>query len=112
MITGHAVTILRYETNRYGDRTKISEHVVPNCAFAPRTTTGGRGVAELTDRSATVTADAELFAPYGANITPADVVQLPDGTEWEVVGAPEQWQSPFPGSWNAGSVIPLRRRTG
>lgn len=113
MITGgHTVTVLRYETDRRGDRTKVSEHVVEHCAFAPRTTAGGRGVAELTDRSAAVTADAELYAPPGADITPADVVRLPDSTEWEVVGAVEQWQSPFPASWAPGVVVPLRRKTG
>ena len=112
MITGYTVVVARYETDRYGDRTKVSEHTVTGCAFAPRTTAGGRTIAELTDRSATVTSDAELFAPFGADITPADVVRLPDGTDWEVVGFPERWQSPFPGAWAPGTVVPLRRRTG
>jgi hypothetical protein len=109
---GHTVTVLRYTTDRYGDRTKVSEHTVDHCAFAPRVTTGGRDASELTDRSATVTADAELYAPPGADITPTDVVRLADGTEWEVAGAVESWQSPFPGAWAPGVVVPLRRRTG
>jgi hypothetical protein len=112
MLTGHAVTVLRYETDRYGDRVKIKEFTVPRCAFAPRTSSGSRGTVELTDRSAAVTADAELYAPLGADITPADVIRLHDGTEWEVVGAPERWQSPYPGAWQAGAVIPLQRKTG
>jgi hypothetical protein len=112
VITGHTVTVFRYETDRYGDRTKVSEHTVDNCAFAPRTTAGGRDTAELTDRSQVVTSDAELYVPYGADVTPADVIRLPDGTDWEVVGGSERWESPFPGAWQAGTVVPLRRKTG
>jgi hypothetical protein len=112
MITGRTVTVLRYTTDRYGDRTKVSEHTVNHCAYAPRTTAGGRDRAELTDRSAGITADAELYVPYGVDITPQDVIQLGDGTEWEVIGLQEPWESPWPGAWQAGAVIPLRRRTG
>lgn len=112
MISGHIITVLRYETDRYGDRVKIDELTIPNCAFAPRTTAGGRDTAELTDRSGMVTADAELYAPHGVDVTAQDVIRLADGTDWEVIGAPERWESPFPGAWKAGTVIPLRRRTG
>lgn len=112
MITGHTVTVTRYTTDRYGDRTKVAEHTVTNCAFAPRASSSSRGAVEFTDRAGTVVADAELYAPYGADITPEDVVRLADGTDWEVVGAAERWQSPFPGDWTAGTVIPLRRKTG
>lgn len=112
MITGHTVTVTRYVTNRYGDRTKVSESTVDGCAFAPRSTSSTRGTVELSDRSGAVIADAELYVPYGADITPSDVVRLPDGTDWEVVGAAERWESPFSGAWRAGTVIPLRRKTG
>ena len=112
MITGHTVTVLRYETTRYGDRTKIAEFTIPHCAFAPRTSATGRDTAELTDRSGSVIADAELFAPHAVDVTPQDVIRLVDGTEWEVTGTPERWESPFPGAWKAGTVIPLRRKTG
>lgn len=112
LIIGKPVTVLRYETDRYGDRVQVDEFTVTRCAFAPRTTTGGRDTTELTDRSSMVTVDAELYAPYGVDINAADVIRLVDSTEWEVTGAPENWQSPFPGAWLAGTVIPLRRRTG
>lgn len=112
MITGHAVTVLRYETDLYGDRVKTSEHQVSHCAFAPRTTSSARGTVELTDRVNTVTADAELYVPYGADITSDDVIRLADGTEWEVVGASERWESPYASGWQAGTVIPIRRKTG
>lgn len=112
MITGHAVTVQRYEQDRYGDRVKVSEVVLAGCAFAPRATSSMRGTVELTDRTNTVTADAELYVPYGADIIPQDVIKLADGTDWEVVGAAERWESPFRGGWTAGTVIPLRRKTG
>ncbi len=112
MFTGATVTVLRYETDRYGDRTLVSQHDVQHAAFAPRTSASGRDTAELTNRANTVTTDAELYAPYGADITPQDVIRLDDGTEWEVVGLPERWRSPYSGDWRAGAVIPLRRRTG
>jgi hypothetical protein len=112
VITGHPVTVLRYETDRLGDRVKVAEFIVFDCAYAPRTTSSSRGTVELTDRTGAVSADAELYTPYGADITPQDVIRLADGTEWEVVGAPERWESPFPGAWAAGTVVPLRRKTG
>lgn len=112
MITGHTVTVLRYETDLYGDRTLVDESTVARCAFAPRTSSSGRDTAELTDRANTVTVDAELYAPYGVDVTPHDVIRLANGTEWEVAGAPEPWESPYPGRWPAGTVIPLKRKTG
>lgn len=112
MAPGRIVTVERYETDRYGDRVKVSEHRVAGCAFAPRTTAGGRAGAEFTDRANTVTSEAELYVPYGADIVPEDVIRLHDNTQWEVVGLPERWESPFPGHWRSGSVVPIRRRTG
>lgn len=109
---GQTITVHRYEGNRYGDRTEISQHTVSRCAFAPRPVAGRGGGAELVDRAATVTADAELYVPYSADITPFDVVELDDGTRWEVAGPVERWRSPFAGSWTPGTVVPLRRMTG
>jgi len=111
VFTGATVTVLRYETDRYGNRTLIDQFEI-QAAFAPRTSASGRDTAELTDRAATVTTDAELYALYAVDITPQDVVRLDDESEWEVVGLPERWRSPYPGAWQAGTVIPLRRKTG
>lgn len=109
---GRPVTVHRYESDRFGDRVEVSHHTVSRCAFAPRSAAGTRGGAELTDRASTVTADAELYVPYDADITPADVVELDDGTRWEVAGPVERWRSPFAGAWSPGAVVPLRRMTG
>jgi hypothetical protein len=112
MITGKPVTVLRYITDRYGDRVLQSQHTVSRCAFAPRAANAVAGGAELADRASTVTADAELYVPYGADIVPTDVIKLHDGTAWEVVGPIERWQSPFAGAWSPGAVVPLQRMTG
>lgn len=112
MITGHPATVIRYDTDRYGNRVKLGEFALNYTAFAPRTSSSARGAIEFTDRTSTVVADAELYVPYGVDVTPQDVIRLVDGTEWEVVGAPERWESPYPSTWKAGAVIPLRRKTG
>lgn len=109
---GQTVAVHRYATNSVGDRTKVSQHAVSRCAFAPRQTSGSYGGMELSDRASTVTAESELYIPYGADIVPTDVVELDDGTLWEVVGPVERWRSPFAGAWAPGAVVPLRRMTG
>lgn len=109
---GHTVIVHRYVTSSVGDRTEVSQHTLTRCAFAPRPASGSRGGAELIDRASTVTADAELYVPYGADIVPTDVVELDDTTLWEVSGPVERWRSPFAGAWSPGAVVPLRRMTG
>jgi hypothetical protein len=112
-VTGQSVVVHRFVTDpKTGDRSEVSQHVVGRCAFAPRTSAGSRGGAELTDRASTVVADAELFAPYSADVVPTDVIELDDGTLWEVAGPVERWRSPFAAGWSPGAVIPLRRMTG
>lgn len=108
---GRPVTVRRYTTDKYGDRTEVSNHRVYRTAFAPRPNLMGRGSSELTDRRDTVIADAELYAPYGADIRSTDVIELEDGSLWEVSGTPEGWQSAF-GGWAPGAVVPLHRMTG
>ena len=109
---GRPVTVRRYETDRYGDRQQVSTHQVQRTAFAPRPNEMGRGSQELTDRRATVIADAELYAPYNADIKTTDVIELEDGSLWEVAGSPERWAGAFSTGWLPGAVVPLRRMTG
>lgn len=106
---GLPITVRRYVTDRYGDRTEVSSHRVFNTLFAPRPNAMGRGSNEFNDRADQVIADAELYAPFGADIASTDVIELANGDRWEAFGAPERWQS---GGWQAGTVIPLRRLTG
>lgn len=105
-VEGITVTVRRYHQDKYGDRALTLSFQLAHCAFAPRTTT------EDDNRSTTVEADAELIAPPGSGIQPQDVVQLSDGSTWEVQGRSEEWQSPFTGAWRPGDVVPLKRATG
>ena len=109
---GLPVIVHRYEMDRYGDRQEVSTHRVERTAFAPRPAAAGRGSAELTDRSNRVTADAELYVPYGADIRPSDQIELNDGSRWEVSGALERWRGAFANTWTPGAVVPLKRVTG
>lgn len=106
---GHPVTVHRYTTDRYGDRTEVSSHQVFNTLFSPRPNAMGRGSNEFNDRASRVVGDAELYVPYGADIVSTDVIELANGARWEAFGAPEVWRT---GSWSAGTVVPLRRVTG
>jgi hypothetical protein len=105
-VEGITVTVRRYRLDKYGDRSLVLSFQLGQCAFAPRTTS------ESDNRSTTVVADAELFAPPWSGVQAQDVVQLPDGSHWEVQGRPEEWQSPFTGAWRPGDVVPLKRTTG
>lgn len=109
---GQPAIIHRYTTDKYGDRTEISQHTVQRTAFAPRPNEMGRGSQEFTDRAQTVIADAELYVPYGADIVATDVIELVDGTLWEAAGAPERWSAAWALGWKPGAVVPLRRKTG
>lgn len=105
-LEGIVVTVKRYRQDKYGDRSLIATFQVSQCAFAPRSST------ETDNRSTTVIADAELLAPPWNGIQAQDVVELPDGSSWDVQGRPEEWQSPFTGAWRPGDVVPLKRTTG
>lgn len=109
---GRAIVVHRFDTDRYGDRVEVSTHTIHRTAFAPRPNLLGRGSAELVDRASTVIADAELYAPYGADIRSTDVIELEDGSHWEVSGSPERWSGAYSTAWFPGAVVPLRRKTG
>lgn len=108
MSYGQTVTIRRYSTDRYGDRTVASTHTIDECVFAPAYT---RTDTEIVDRSQQVISDARLFCPAGADIAPVDEVQLANGTLWEVSGRAQDWDSPWE-HWHPGVVVELLRRTG
>lgn len=112
MLRGRSVTVHRYETDRYGDRVEVSSHQIHRTAFAPRPNEMGRGSEEVTDRANQVIADAELYVPYASDIESTDVVELDDGSRWEVSGRPERWTGAFSTGWLPGTVVPLRRMTG
>ncbi len=100
-LTGQLATVRRYATNRYGDRTEVLSFQVGGVVLAPRSTR------EATDRSSRVQADADLYAPFWADLRPQDVVEV-DDTRWEVAGAPERWRGAWD-DWQAGIVVPVNR---
>jgi hypothetical protein len=104
-ITGETVTVVRYGTDRYGDRTELARFELSQCAFAPTDTR------EASGRSEQVVADATLYVRPQHGIKPSDVVIRADGTQWEVQGATEDWGYPG-GGWIPGSVVYLSRVTG
>lgn len=106
---GQTVTVRRYATDRYGDRTVVASFAVAHCAFAPRATRAY--TEEDYDRSERVESGAELYVPPQAGIESSDVVTLADGTDWEVAGRTDEWASPFT-SWQPGALVRLTRMTG
>ena len=105
VLNGPPVIVRRYILDRYGDRVLVGTWTVQHTAFAPRTSF------ENDDRATSVTADADLYLPAGADVTAADEIELADGTRWEVRGAPERWASPF-AAWTPGVLVALHRVTG
>lgn len=97
---GETVRVRRYRTDRFGDRAIELEYLIPFCAFAPRSST------ETNDRSESLDGLAELYCPPWAGIQLSDVVELPDGTRWEVTGLPERWVHPW-SHWKPGLVATL-----
>ncbi|AXB41296.1 hypothetical protein A4R43_01165 [Amycolatopsis albispora] len=92
-------------TNRYGDPLPATEHTVDDCVLAPG------GSSEITDRADQVTARMTVYAGLTADFEAVDRVTLPDGTRWQVAGAPQRYRSPFvPDS--GVCVINLERVTG
>lgn len=93
----------------YGDPdpgTPPTSHVVAGCALAPRTSSEDR---EL--RGETVIVGQTLYAPFDADIGPADKIELPGGVRYEVVGEPGRWLNPHSGR-AVGMSVALQRATG
>jgi hypothetical protein len=101
---GVTVVVQRATTDRFGDRTYVDDHVLTDCAIAPREST------EATGDRATVIVGVSLYAPHGADIRPTDRLILPDGA-YQVVGQPFDYVNPFTG-WAPGVEVALERVVG
>lgn len=83
--------------DEYGNDTlSFTEVQVGPCSI--QQTTSGEQIS-FTDQVAT---SVMVFMPYGTNVDYLDAVII-DGVEYEVIGDPEQWVSPF-----SGHTAPVR----
>jgi hypothetical protein len=109
---GTTITVHRTVQDRYGNVTDTADHAVAGCALAPSSGSSGQSAStEDTDRRDTVIRGLVLYGPPGADIQATDVIELPDGTRWQVDGDTGSWTSPFSG-WRAGVQVSLSRVTG
>jgi len=104
---GQTLTVIRRTRDAYGDYTSRSTHAVPGCAVTRRSTL------ETTEGGARATVVTRLwvYAPPGSDVVPSDLVELPDGTRWNVDGDARTYASPFTG-WAPAHRFALVRATG
>jgi hypothetical protein len=106
---GMSVTVRRGGgVDKFGDPDpdSVTTHVVAGCAVAPRTSTE-----DTTGRGDTVIVGLTLYGPYDADIAATDVVELPGGDRYQVVGEPGRWASPM-SRRRPGLSVALERVTG
>ena len=101
MIT-FSVTVERDVLDKYGDVSGTARHDVKGCIEWPDITSSAPGPAITTTTTRT------LLAPFGADILDGDLVTLPDGLRWRVVGDPFSWANPLTGR-RLGVQVPLER---
>lgn len=101
MIT-FSVTVERDVLDKYGDVSGTARHDVKGCIEWPDSTSSAPGPAITTTTTRT------LLAPFGADILDGDLVTLPGGLRWRVVGDPFSWANPLTGR-RLGTQVPLER---
>ena len=101
MIT-FSVTVERDVLDKYGDVSGTARHDVKGCIEWPDSTSSAPGPAITTTTTRT------MLAPFGADILDGDLVTLPGGLRWRVVGDPFSWANPLTGR-RLGVQVPLER---
>lgn len=107
---GETVTIIRRPArDRTGDPESGANvsHTIEKCGIAWSSGSSAPGSTENTDRRETVESTVTLYCPAGSDIVATDLVELPDGDQYRVVGKPARWKSPFTG-WEPGVVVSLK----
>ena len=105
---GFTLTVNRYgDPDKYGHRPAPTPHTIDGCAAAPA------GSQEQVGQTAITLEQDTIYAPYDADVLPADEVVVPDGQPveagtYQVDGKPARWSSPFTGG-QFGTVIRLTR---
>lgn len=108
---GFTATVRRYGgTDRFGNAIDGTAHTIKGCAAAPA------GSTEIVNGQATVTTEDTIYAPYAADVTAQDEVEVPDGQpipagRYQISGKPQRWKNPFTGL-EAGTTIRLTRADG
>lgn len=111
---GSTVTVVRGETDRYGDWSITSEHEIPDVVIYP-TTGGGRPAGsyepEAFNNQTTITGFV-LLPPAASDFRSDDRVRLPgepaDSADWQVVGEVADFLFPFE-DWQPGAVVMIER---
>ena len=94
---GQTVTIVRRvlqpEPDSHGNDVYVDQLIsVLGCAISP-------GFSSETDSGGIqVKANVTIHMPTGTVVYPTDALRGPDGREYEVIGFPDTWQSPFTGT--------------
>ena len=101
MIT-FSVAVERDVLDKYGDVSGTARHEVKDCIEWPTNTSSVPGPVITTTTTRT------LLAPFGADILDGDLVTLPGGLRWRVVGDPFSWANPLTGR-RLGVQVPLER---
>lgn len=103
------IVVERAGKDRFGNPSAPASHQVDECARFPAGTLDRNF--ERTYLQDTVEWDLDLYAPFDADITSADVVLLPgDTNRYQVQGQPQRWESPD--GWQPGTVVRLKAVTG
>lgn len=97
-------------TDRFGNPLPGTSHTIDGCAVSPS------GSTELVNGQATVTAEDRVYAPYDADVTAQDEIEIPAGQpiaagRYQIDGEPQRWRNPFTGL-DAGTVVRLTRTEG
>lgn len=90
----------------FGGRSAATVHEIHRVGLAPR-----RSAETNTPTRNTLAFGLTAFMPIDADIRATDVVELADGTRWNVVGEPMRWRSPHSG-WSPACEVDLERVTG
>lgn len=102
---GQTVTVIRGAVNvRTGQWEEASRHDIAGCAVAVGAS------AETTGTSDTLTVDATVYAPVGADVTATDRVLIGSAV-YDVQGQPWAPVNPFTG-WAPGVVVSLVHHEG
>ncbi|NQE86648.1 hypothetical protein [Nocardia terpenica] len=110
----HGDTVIvwrRPARDRFGDTSYVEHHTIPETVieYGSQDEPNANG-APTADREL-ARYDVTLYCPVGADVLANDLIELPDGDQYHVVGRPQRPKHPVTG-WTPGVVVRLRRIEG